>query len=105
MNDINKKEKGTEYEGIAVRYLLENNYEILATNFVCKHGEIDIVARDIQDDYIVFIEVKYRSNNRFGMPQESVDIRKQQRIIYSSRVYIYKNKSPMKINFHRAPYL
>ena len=69
MKSLNKQTGGIG-EAIAVSYLKEKGYEILQTNFSCKTGEIDIVAMD--KDTLVFVEVKMRSNLRFGLPQEAV---------------------------------
>ncbi|MGN0343043.1 MAG: YraN family protein [Roseburia sp.] len=80
----NKRQVGGEYEKRAAEYLKEQGYEILQMNYRCKRGEIDIVARE--SEYLVFVEVKYRSNSRLGLPQEAVSITKQ-RVI--SRVAEY----------------
>ena len=72
---MNKRAVGTTYEKLAGTYLEQQGYEILEYNFRCHIGEIDIVAKD--REYLVFIEVKYRSNNRKGNPLEAVDVRKQ----------------------------
>ena len=72
---INKRAVGTAYEKLAGAYLMQQGYEIVAYNFRCRMGEIDIVAKD--GAYLVFVEVKYRSNEKNGSPLEAVDIRKQ----------------------------
>lgn len=72
---MNKRSVGTVYEKLAGGFLEQQGYEILEYNFRCRMGEIDIVARD--GDYLVFVEVKYRSNGRTGSPLEAVDARKQ----------------------------
>lgn len=87
----NKRKVGSEYEKKAVMYLLSNGYEIIEQNFFCRYGEIDIIARN--EGYLVFVEVKYRKNDRFGMPQESVSLPKQKKIIGCARYYCYKNKT------------
>ncbi len=75
---------GRNGEDIACQYLKRANYTILERNFRCRSGEIDIVALD--GEYIVFIEVKYRKDNSFGYPRESVNYYKQRNI---SRVASY----------------
>jgi len=72
---INKRAVGTAYEKLAGAYLMQQGYEIVAYNFRCRMGEIDIVAKD--GAYLVFVEVKYRSSEKNGSPLEAVDIRKQ----------------------------
>ena len=59
-------------------YLEGLGYEILEYNFRGRGGEIDIVARE--NRYLIFVEVKYRRNEKTGSPLEAVDDRKQRRI-------------------------
>lgn len=73
--DMNKRAVGTAYEKLAGEYLKQQGYEILEYNFRCRMGEIDIVAKE--GDYLVFVEVKYRSGRQKGSPLEAVDTRKQ----------------------------
>ncbi len=61
-------------------------YEILEYNYRCRLGEIDIIARD--GAYLVFCEVKYRSDSRSGHPAEAVDRKKQQTISKCALYYI-----------------
>lgn len=93
---INNREIGTEYENIAKQYMRENNFAILESNYRCRYGEIDIVAKDLTDGYISFVEVKYRSSNLYGMPYEAVNLKKQKRIINTSNIYIKEH--------HMSPY-
>ena len=72
---INKRAVGTAYEKLAGEYLIKQGYEVLEYNFRCRMGEIDLVAKD--REYLVFVEVKYRSSGRTGSPLEAVDARKQ----------------------------
>ena len=82
----NKRKTGTEYERKAGDYLEENGYEILEYNFRCRTGEVDIIARD--GEYLVFCEVKYRSDAKSGHPAEAVDRKKQQSISKCALYYI-----------------
>ena len=72
---MNKRQIGADYERLAGKYIKEQGYEILEYNFRCRMGEIDIVAKD--GAYLVFVEVKYRSNRRTGNSLEAVDVKKQ----------------------------
>lgn len=85
-----KREIGKYGEMIATRYLQKQNYKIIEKNFYCKQGEIDIISK--KDEYIVFIEVKTRTNYAFGSPSEAVDNLKQKHIYKSARYYLYKTK-------------
>ena len=62
----------------AACFLKTQGYQILERNYRCKKGEIDLIAREGQ--YLVFVEVKYRSTNESGLPEEAVDLRKQRQI-------------------------
>jgi len=70
----------------AEAFLLTSGYEILARNYRVRGGEIDLVAQ--QEDYIVFIEVKFRSGVGYGYPRESVGAAKQRRIVKTAMHYI-----------------
>lgn len=103
VNDTNKSTRqielkmstrqiGTEKERLAAAYLQEQGYEIIACNFVCRQGEIDLIAR--KSPYLIFIEVKYRKSNRFGSAEEAVTMKKQIRIQKAAQYYLYKKKIP-----------
>ncbi len=86
----NRRSIGAEQETKVQEYLQTLGYEIVARNFYTKHGEIDLIAQ--KDGYLVFIEVKYRADGRFGAPEEAVDFRKQKKIIAAAQYYLYKNR-------------
>ncbi len=75
-------------ENLACEYLMNNGYQILERNFESRQGEIDIVALDKNE--VVFIEVKTRTNNKYGTPVEAVDENKQNHLIRTIEYYIYK---------------
>ena len=83
---MNKRILGFEKEHEAVEFLENNGYEVLKTNFYCHAGEIDIIARD--EEYLCFIEVKYRQDYSEGYPEEAVDFRKIRRISKSALFYM-----------------
>ena len=55
-----------------------HGYEVVARNWRCREGELDLVVR--RGRALVFVEVKARTSDRFGLPAEAVTVRKQQRI-------------------------
>lgn len=75
---------------MAAEFLKREGYEILETNYRCRQGEVDLIARD--GDYLVFIEVKYRSGTGSGLPEEAVDIRKQRQICRTAAAYLVKKR-------------
>lgn len=77
---------GDEAEQAALHYLTERGLALLTRNFRCRRGEIDLIMR--HGTTHVFVEVRYRSGNRFGGAAESVDRRKQQRVITAAQHYL-----------------
>lgn len=65
-------------ERVAARHLVTEGMQILDRNWRCRHGEIDIIARDADD--LVFCEVKTRRTARFGTPAEAVVAAKARRL-------------------------
>ena len=81
---------GKTGEEIAEIYLIKNGYKILERNFSCRQGEIDIIARDIKE--IVFVEVKTRTNKKYGEPIDSITYYKKKHLIKSIQFYLYLKK-------------
>jgi len=73
-------------ENKAEEYLIKNDYLILDRNFRTTHGEIDIVAE--KNGIITFVEVKTRTNNKFGNPEDAVDKQKKTKLIESALAYM-----------------
>ncbi len=84
----NARDTGLEGEDFAVRFLKSKGYRIIERNFRTRYGEIDIVARRKAE--IVFLEVKTRSSDSFGVPQEAVDRRKLSKISTVASHFIQK---------------
>ncbi len=61
-------------------------YVIVERNYSCKLGEIDIIAKD--GEVLVFVEVKYRRSERFGLPEQAVGREKQARLRRSAQWYM-----------------
>ena len=84
-----RKIVGNKGEDIASDYLQRNNYEIIDRNFLCRSGEIDIIAKDNLKEELVFIEVKTRKNYHYGNPIDSVTKIKQKHILSATKYYLY----------------
>jgi len=80
---------GQRHEVVAEQYLQRQGLTTLARNYLGPHGEIDLIMRD--GDSIVFVEVRMRRSRRFASAAESVDRRKQQRLIATAAGYLQKN--------------
>lgn len=77
---------GQAAEALAVRHLESRGVRVLARNYRCRAGEIDIVAQD--GDTLVFAEVRYRASASFGGAAASVDARKQAKIVRAAQHYL-----------------
>lgn len=93
MNMEQKKDRislGKRGEKLAEEFLRKKGYKIVERNFKCPFGEIDLIAWD--GDTLAFIEVKTRSDESFGPPEMSVDLRKQRQLSKVSLAYMEKKK-------------
>ena len=84
-----KKEIGLKGENHAANYLISLGYVLMERNWRFSHAEIDIIAKE--DQTLVFVEVKYRKDDKKGYPAQAVDQRKQQKIRKSAMIYLKKN--------------
>jgi len=78
--------RGKDAEDRACHYLLARGLQLLQRNYRSKRGEIDLILQD--KDSLVFVEVRYRSHPRFGSAMESVDRRKQSRLIACAEYFM-----------------
>ena len=85
----NNKESGDFGETVARAFLEGKGYQIVAQNYRFMRREIDIIARN--GEYIVFIEVKTRTNTKFGTPAQSVSPGKQRHIISTAKGWLLNN--------------
>ena len=91
MSKKTTREIGDEGEELAAAYLESKGYTILERNYHFERAEVDIVAYD-KDTCIVFAEVKTRSSNTFGEPEEFVDEEKIQNVYKAAEAWIYERK-------------
>ena len=82
---MDRQEVGKLGEKAAQKFLKKRGYRIRETGFRCRHGEIDIIAQ--KRDYLVFVEVRTKSNLDFGTPEESITQVKKERLIASALTY------------------
>lgn len=81
---------GEEGERIAETYLKRKGYRLVERNYRCPVGELDLVVLDHR--IIVFVEVKTRTDDRFGAPLESVNPRKQQKMIKTALFFLNQHR-------------
>lgn len=95
-SEISKK-KGQYGEVVAAEYLIKKGYEILIKNYRFKQSEIDIISKS--KNTIVFIEVKFRSNNKFGNPEDFVSDNQKKSIIKAAEQYLLNQNWEGQIRF------
>ena len=88
---------GSAGEDLAVKYLLERGYTVLARNFRFKRAEIDIIAS--RKNILVFAEVKTRSSAQFGFPEDFVDNKKVELFLLAADEYIYQQQWQHDVRF------
>lgn len=88
---------GIKGEQIAQKFLREKGYTIVHCNWRYKRLEVDIIAE--AEGLVVFVEVKTRSSNRFGEPEEFVSARKQAFLIDAAHHYLLDNNHNCEARF------
>ncbi len=81
---------GDRGEMAACGFLRARGYQILEKNYKCRLGEIDVIAR--RNGRLAFIEIKTRTSDQFGTPQEAVDLQKQKKIFTLAQWYLKEKK-------------
>ena len=92
---MNKRVVGDFFEKLACSYIEDQGGIILERNFRALRGEVDIIAKDSK--YLCFIEVKYRTGDRFGDATEAVNIRKQKQICKISNLYLISKYKSLEL--------
>lgn len=80
---------GQKAEGVAARYLKSRGVRILERNVYSRGGEIDLIGVD--QDVLVFFEVRYRGNSSFTTGAESIGYHKQQRLLRAAAFYLHRH--------------
>jgi len=86
---VNKRQIGSIGEDMAVEFLKSCGVKILERNYQNRFGEIDIIG--MEDNTLLFIEVKYRKNKSFGYPLEAVGFAKREKIRKMARFFLNEN--------------
>ncbi len=88
-NTKSKIELGKKGEELAALYLKEKGYQILKQNYMIGHSDIDILARNKK--FLVFVEVRTKSKNDRGMPEDTLTKKKLRRMKNTAELYIAFN--------------
>lgn len=87
---VNKRTIGFQKEQLAIEYLISQGVTILEKNFYFRGGEIDLIGKD--KEYLCFIEVKYRTSNQYGLPEDAITWEKQKKMMLGAKKYLYQQK-------------
>lgn len=84
-------------ESLASDFLRKKRYRIVAANYRCRFGEIDLIAENRK--YLVFVEVKLRKNAAFAEAMEFVDRHKRERLLRTAELYLAQNETEKQPRF------
>lgn len=84
-------------EQTAADYLKRKGYKLIAMNYSCRMGELDLIAKT--REYIVFVEVKLRKSDSFAQAREFVTKSKQEKIITTASLWLSENPSRLQPRF------
>lgn len=91
------RSRGAAIEQLAAQWLQQHGLTLVASNHHVKGGELDLVMMD--QDILVFVEVKHRTTNRYGHPLETVTAQKRQRIIRAAKLYLARHAASNPCRF------
>jgi putative endonuclease len=80
---------GKQAEQFALQFLQARGMRLVTQNFHCRFGEIDLILQD--NGTLVFAEVRYRKHKNYGTGADSVDARKQQKLLATAAYFLQKN--------------
>ena len=81
---------GQRAEQLAFDYLIDHGLFPVARNFHCRGGEIDLIM--LHEDCLAFIEVRFRMTDVFARAVDTVDARKQRKIIRTAAMFVAQNR-------------
>ncbi|WP_372793736.1 YraN family protein [Lutibacter sp.] len=90
-------ELGEKGEELAVEFLQKNGYQILERNWRFKKAEVDIISQ--KNDVLAVVEVKTRSSNYFGNPQDFVNPKKIQLLVEAINEYVTSKDLDVEVRF------
>ena len=84
-------------EALAAEYLRKKRYALVACNYRCRFGEVDLIVEN--RTYVVFVEVKLRKSDRFAAAMEYVDHRKQNRLRTTAQLWLSQHPTGKQPRF------
>lgn len=100
MNGGDRRLVGRWGEELVATDLRRKGCHILAANWQCRMGEIDLIVSD--KEYIRFVEVKLRKDDNFAAPREFVDQRKQEKLRVTAQLYLAQHETELQPRFDVA---
>ena len=97
---MTSRDRGTWGEALVADYLRKHGYTLLASQWRCRLGEIDLIAR--RRGVMCFVEVKLRSGTAYGLPREFVDRRKQEKLHSAAALYLSRQELDCPVRFDVA---
>lgn len=79
-------DKGAAAESLALQYLKNQGLTLVEKNFNLKQGEIDLIMMD--SGTLVFVEVRFRRNSKYGTPADTVNTSKQKKLVLTASIYL-----------------
>ena len=92
--------RGQWGEALVAEDLRQKGWTVVTTNFRCRMGELDIVAKNEQ--YLAFVEVKLRKNARYGAACEAVTPSKQRKLVAAAQYYLMRHPTKLQPRFDVA---
>lgn len=92
-----KIKKGKEGEVFAADFLVAKGFEIIERNYRHKRSEIDLIVK--KNNWLIFVEVKMRSSDAYGFPEDFVDRKKAKNIIYGAEEYTHQQNWNGNVRF------
>jgi len=95
---LNADNQGLVAEKLAATFLTQQGLKLVASNYHCRYGEIDLIMQE--GNNLVFVEVRLRSNSRFGSAATSITPQKQQKLIRTAQHYLQQHaiQSPCRFD-------
>ena len=84
-------------EAQAAAYLQKKKFQIMATGFRCRYGEIDLIVANKK--FLVFVEVKLRKTDKFAQAMEFVNYHKQNKLRTTASLYLAQNPTELQPRF------
>jgi putative endonuclease len=94
---MNENNAGLDAEKLAATFLAYHGLKLVAQNYHCRFGEIDLIMKDGQS--LVFIEVRLRSNSQFGSAAASITPQKQQKLSLTAQHYLQQSNDKSACRF------